>query len=152
MKKFTFKGVLDGFRSSVSQQARADQEIIESLRPDNFQVAKLGGKTHHGSDVKFHISQLGVKAHHGSDIKTHISQPSVKAHRELMTNLRYLDEQTQDLRFPRSISTNTLMARVLPRDMDLFFKLSSQSLKGVGRKVGLPGIESTDALAVPVLA
>lgn len=40
MKKFTFKGVLDGFRSSVSQQARADQEIVETLRPDNFQVAK----------------------------------------------------------------------------------------------------------------
>lgn len=42
MKKFTFKGVLDGFRSSVSQQARADQEIVETLRPDNFQVAKVG--------------------------------------------------------------------------------------------------------------
>ncbi|XP_047102201.1 syntaxin-binding protein 5 isoform X3 [Schistocerca piceifrons] len=40
MKKFTFKGVLDGFRSSVSQQTRADQEIVETLRPDNFQVAK----------------------------------------------------------------------------------------------------------------
>ncbi|KAK7794267.1 hypothetical protein R5R35_013601 [Gryllus longicercus] len=40
MKKFTFKGVLDGFRSSVAQPARVDQEIVETLRPDNFQVAK----------------------------------------------------------------------------------------------------------------
>ncbi|XP_023713553.2 syntaxin-binding protein 5-like [Cryptotermes secundus] len=40
MKKFTFKGVLDGFRSSVAQQTRVDQEIVETLRPDNFQVAK----------------------------------------------------------------------------------------------------------------
>ncbi|XP_024081941.1 syntaxin-binding protein 5 isoform X2 [Cimex lectularius] len=40
MKKFTFKGVLDGLRSSVSQQPRNDQEIVETLRPENFQVAK----------------------------------------------------------------------------------------------------------------
>lgn len=42
MKKFTFKGVLDGFRSSVAnQQTRIDQEIVETLRPENFQVAKV---------------------------------------------------------------------------------------------------------------
>lgn len=42
MKKFTFKGVLDGFRTSVAnQQARTDQEIVETLRPDHFQVAKV---------------------------------------------------------------------------------------------------------------
>lgn len=42
MKKFTFKGVLDGFRSSVAnQQTRVDQEIVETLRSDNFQVAKV---------------------------------------------------------------------------------------------------------------
>ncbi|XP_071449557.1 syntaxin-binding protein 5 isoform X3 [Hetaerina americana] len=40
MKKFTFKGVLDGFRSSVSQQPRVDQEIVETLRSEHFQVAK----------------------------------------------------------------------------------------------------------------
>ncbi|RZF32693.1 hypothetical protein LSTR_LSTR004121 [Laodelphax striatellus] len=40
MKKFTFKGVLDGFRSSVSQQQRNDQEIVETLRPENFEVSK----------------------------------------------------------------------------------------------------------------
>jgi syntaxin-binding protein 5 len=40
MKKFTFKGVLDGFRSSAPQPPRVDQEIIETLRPDHFAVAK----------------------------------------------------------------------------------------------------------------
>lgn len=45
MKKFTFKGVLDGFRSSVSQQPRPDQEIVETLRPEHFQVAKVGRVT-----------------------------------------------------------------------------------------------------------
>ncbi|KAK6620682.1 hypothetical protein RUM43_010977 [Polyplax serrata] len=41
MKKFTFKGVLDGFRSSVAnQQTRIEQEIVETLRSDSFQVAK----------------------------------------------------------------------------------------------------------------
>ncbi|XP_015585079.1 syntaxin-binding protein 5 isoform X10 [Cephus cinctus] len=40
MKKFTFKGVLDGFRSSVAQQVKPDQEIIENLRSEHFQVKK----------------------------------------------------------------------------------------------------------------
>ncbi|VVC45961.1 Hypothetical protein CINCED_3A001587 [Cinara cedri] len=40
MKKFTFKGVLDGIRSSVAPQIKPDQEIVETLRADNFQVAK----------------------------------------------------------------------------------------------------------------
>uniref|UniRef100_A0A2S2RAV1 Syntaxin-binding protein 5 n=1 Tax=Sipha flava TaxID=143950 RepID=A0A2S2RAV1_9HEMI len=40
MKKFTFKGVLDGIRSSVAPQIKPDQEIVETLRPENFQVAK----------------------------------------------------------------------------------------------------------------
>jgi syntaxin-binding protein 5 len=40
MKKFTFKGVLDGIRSSVAPQIKPDQEIVETLRPDYFQVAK----------------------------------------------------------------------------------------------------------------
>ncbi|XP_064292189.1 syntaxin-binding protein 5 isoform X6 [Plodia interpunctella] len=41
MKKFTFKGVLDGFRSSVQAAPRGiDQEIQETLRPDHFQVKK----------------------------------------------------------------------------------------------------------------
>lgn len=41
MKKFTFKGVLDGIRSSVAPQIKPDQEIVETLRSDNFQVAKV---------------------------------------------------------------------------------------------------------------
>ncbi|XP_017782470.1 PREDICTED: syntaxin-binding protein 5 isoform X5 [Nicrophorus vespilloides] len=40
MKKFTIKGVLDNFRTSVAQQARADQEIQETLRPEHFQVKR----------------------------------------------------------------------------------------------------------------
>ncbi|XP_011159585.1 syntaxin-binding protein 5 isoform X6 [Solenopsis invicta] len=40
MKKFTIKGVLDGFRSSVPQPAKPDQEIVENLRPEHFQVKK----------------------------------------------------------------------------------------------------------------
>ncbi|XP_031780459.1 syntaxin-binding protein 5 isoform X9 [Nasonia vitripennis] len=41
MKKFTFKGVLDGFRSSVAQQVnRPEQEIVETLRSEHFQVKK----------------------------------------------------------------------------------------------------------------
>ncbi|XP_055681171.1 syntaxin-binding protein 5 isoform X13 [Lutzomyia longipalpis] len=40
MKKFTFKGVLDGFRSTVQQQSKPEQEIQESLRPDHFQIKR----------------------------------------------------------------------------------------------------------------
>ncbi|KAJ8716401.1 hypothetical protein PYW07_003028 [Mythimna separata] len=41
MKKFTFKGVLDGFRSSVQAAPRGtEQEIQETLRPDHFQIKK----------------------------------------------------------------------------------------------------------------
>ncbi|XP_044756054.1 syntaxin-binding protein 5 isoform X2 [Coccinella septempunctata] len=40
MKKFTFKGVLDNFRTSVAQQSRPDQEIQETLRPEHFQVKR----------------------------------------------------------------------------------------------------------------
>ncbi|XP_050058735.1 syntaxin-binding protein 5 isoform X3 [Aphis gossypii] len=40
MKKFTFKGVLDGIRSSVAPQIKPDQDIVETLRPEYFQVAK----------------------------------------------------------------------------------------------------------------
>lgn len=41
MKKFTIKNVLDGFRSSVAQPARPDQEIQETLRPEHFQVKRV---------------------------------------------------------------------------------------------------------------
>ncbi|XP_059614289.1 syntaxin-binding protein 5 isoform X5 [Phlebotomus argentipes] len=40
MKKFTFKGVLDGFRSTVQQQSKPEQEIQETLRPEHFQVKR----------------------------------------------------------------------------------------------------------------
>ncbi|XP_026470927.1 syntaxin-binding protein 5-like [Ctenocephalides felis] len=40
MKKFTFKGVLDGFRSSVQAQQRSDQEIQENLRTEHFTLKK----------------------------------------------------------------------------------------------------------------
>lgn len=44
MKKFTFKGVLDGFRSSsvqLPQQMRPEQEIQETLRSGDFSVKKV---------------------------------------------------------------------------------------------------------------
>lgn len=49
MKKFTFKGVLDGFRSSVqTTQQRGDREIEETLRPGDFTLKKVRkNKTFH---------------------------------------------------------------------------------------------------------
>lgn len=42
MKKFTFKGVLDGFRSSVQpQNIKPEQEIQETLRSEYFTVKKV---------------------------------------------------------------------------------------------------------------
>ncbi|XP_017963804.1 syntaxin-binding protein 5 isoform X3 [Drosophila navojoa] len=41
MKKFTFKGVLDGFRQTVQPQAiRQEQEILEQLKPEHFTLKK----------------------------------------------------------------------------------------------------------------
>ncbi|XP_055303978.1 syntaxin-binding protein 5 isoform X14 [Sitodiplosis mosellana] len=41
MKKFTFKGVLDGFRQQVQpQMVKPEQEIPETLRPEHFQLKK----------------------------------------------------------------------------------------------------------------
>lgn len=51
MKKFTFQRVLDGLRSSVSQQPRPEQEIVETLRPENFQVAKVSLISHKFCDI-----------------------------------------------------------------------------------------------------
>lgn len=46
MKKFTFKGVLDGFRSSVQAAPRGhEQEIQETLRPDHFYIKKVSART-----------------------------------------------------------------------------------------------------------
>lgn len=43
MKKFTFKGVLDklDIRTSGPKPTKADQEIQETLRPENFQVKRV---------------------------------------------------------------------------------------------------------------
>jgi len=50
MKKFTFKGVLDGFRSSVSTSGGPggnpgnksyEQDINEILKPEHFNVTKV---------------------------------------------------------------------------------------------------------------
>lgn len=42
MKKFTFKGVLDGFRQQVQpQMTKPEQEIQETLRSEHFQLRKV---------------------------------------------------------------------------------------------------------------
>lgn len=42
MKKFTFKGVLDGFRQTVQPQTvRQEQEIQEALKTDQFALKKV---------------------------------------------------------------------------------------------------------------
>lgn len=56
MKKFTFKGVLDGFRSSVAQQVKPDQEIIENLRSEHFQVKKVS------DDLAVHVFDTTKRA------------------------------------------------------------------------------------------
>lgn len=38
-KMIKFKGVLDGFRST--QPPKAEEEVVETLKPDNFQIAKV---------------------------------------------------------------------------------------------------------------
>lgn len=38
-KMIKFKGVLDGFRST--QPVKAEEEVIETLKLENFQVAKV---------------------------------------------------------------------------------------------------------------
>jgi hypothetical protein len=46
MKKFTFKGVLDGFRSSVGNQpTKNEPELIETLRPEQFHLARVSNST-----------------------------------------------------------------------------------------------------------
>lgn len=43
MKKFTFKVLVDGFRSTVTQPTTRPEHaaIVETLRPEFFQVAKV---------------------------------------------------------------------------------------------------------------
>ncbi|KAK4019253.1 hypothetical protein OUZ56_001279 [Daphnia magna] len=41
MKRFTFKGVLDNFRQSVSQPTKSEQpELIETLKTEHCQLAR----------------------------------------------------------------------------------------------------------------
>lgn len=43
MKKRTLRSVFDGLRSSVAQQPKNEhEEIVESLRSENFQLVKVG--------------------------------------------------------------------------------------------------------------
>ena len=41
MKKFNFRGVLDGLRSSVSNTPKLDIEIEETLKDEDFKVTKV---------------------------------------------------------------------------------------------------------------
>lgn len=41
-KIIKFKGVLDGFRSA--QPAKAEEDVVETLKPEHFQVAKVRSK------------------------------------------------------------------------------------------------------------
>lgn len=46
MKKFTFKGVLDGFRQSVQPQVyRQEQEIPEHLKAEHFSLKRVNKNT-----------------------------------------------------------------------------------------------------------
>lgn len=38
-KMIKFKGVFDGLRST--QPAKPEEEVVETLKPENFQVAKV---------------------------------------------------------------------------------------------------------------
>ena len=41
MKKFNFRGVLDGLRSTVSNTPKLDIDIEETLRNEDFKVTKV---------------------------------------------------------------------------------------------------------------
>ncbi|XP_070492758.1 syntaxin-binding protein 5 isoform X3 [Chironomus tepperi] len=83
MKKFTFKGVLDGFRSSVqSTQQRCDKEIEETLRPNDFTLKKTfrHGFPHNPTAIAFDPVQklLAIGDKYGS--LRILGQPGVDAH------------------------------------------------------------------------
>ena len=53
MKRFTFKGVLDNFRQSVSQPTKSEQpELVETLKTEHCQLARV-------SCVSFTLQSLG---------------------------------------------------------------------------------------------
>ncbi|XP_034187166.1 syntaxin-binding protein tomosyn isoform X4 [Osmia lignaria lignaria] len=82
MKKFTIKGVLDGFRSSVPQPVKPDQEIVENLRPEHFQVKKTfrHGFPHQPTAVAFDPVQKLLAIGTKSGSLRILGRPGVDAH------------------------------------------------------------------------
>ncbi|XP_011860242.1 PREDICTED: syntaxin-binding protein 5 isoform X7 [Vollenhovia emeryi] len=82
MKKFTIKGVLDGFRSSVPQPAKPDQEIVENLRPEHFQVKKTfrHGFPHQPTALAFDPVQRLLAIGTKSGSLRILGRPGVDAH------------------------------------------------------------------------
>ncbi|XP_014470600.1 PREDICTED: syntaxin-binding protein 5 isoform X6 [Dinoponera quadriceps] len=82
MKKFTIKGVLDGFRSSVPQPAKPDQEIIENLRPEHFQVKRTfrHGFPHQPTALAFDPVQRLLAIGTKSGSLRILGRPGVDAH------------------------------------------------------------------------
>ncbi|KAG7202209.1 hypothetical protein KM043_015882 [Ampulex compressa] len=82
MKKFTIKGVLDGFRSSVPQPAKPDQEIVENLRSEHFQVKKTfrHGFPHQPTAVAFDPVQRLLAIGTNSGSLRILGRPGVDAH------------------------------------------------------------------------
>ncbi|XP_017790247.1 PREDICTED: syntaxin-binding protein 5 isoform X1 [Habropoda laboriosa] len=82
MKKFTIKGVLDGFRSSVPQPVKPDQEIVENLRSEHFQVKKTfrHGFPHQPTAVAFDPVQRLLAIGTKSGSLRILGRPGVDAH------------------------------------------------------------------------
>ncbi|XP_072755155.1 syntaxin-binding protein 5 isoform X4 [Anoplolepis gracilipes] len=82
MKKFTIKGVLDGFRSSVPQPVKTDQEIVENLRPEHFQVKKTfrHGFPHQPTALAFDPVQRLLAIGTKSGSLRILGRPGVDAH------------------------------------------------------------------------
>ncbi|XP_071570426.1 syntaxin-binding protein 5 isoform X4 [Temnothorax nylanderi] len=82
MKKFTIKGVLDGFRSSVPQPVKPDQEIVENLKPEHFQVKKTfrHGFPHQPTALAFDPIQRLLAIGTKSGSLRILGRPGVDAH------------------------------------------------------------------------
>ncbi|XP_033323298.1 syntaxin-binding protein tomosyn isoform X6 [Megalopta genalis] len=82
MKKFTIKGVFDGFRSSVPQPVKPDQEIVENSRPEHFQAKKTfrHGFPHQPTAVAFDPVQRLLAIGTKSGSLRILGRPGVDAH------------------------------------------------------------------------